>query len=120
MQTVPLIKKEHSHIAGHVEIMEFIIHRHKMILGHDWLQTHDPKINWDSKQIDFRRCPQGYHIIQTTHMITFKKAPTCLTGKHSLYTRVFSKKKSIPCPHLDLESTMKSNSKMIQDIYNPK
>ena len=43
-------------IGGHVENMQFIlgkIHRHKIILGHDWLMLHNPKINWNDKHMSF-------------------------------------------------------------------
>ena len=46
-------------MGGHVENFQFIlgkIYGHKIILGHDWLAIHNPKINWDSKFMDFSRC----------------------------------------------------------------
>ena len=42
----------HLFLAGHVENIQFILEKiygHKIILRHDWLGLHNPKINWDRK-----------------------------------------------------------------------
>jgi hypothetical protein len=47
-------------IQDHEEIIEFSvadIGQKDLFIGHDWLQHHNPEINWQEKQIKFSRCP---------------------------------------------------------------
>ena len=45
----------------HEEIMEFLVldlGKQDMFLGHDWLQFHNPEIDWQNEKLKFTRCPQ--------------------------------------------------------------
>jgi hypothetical protein len=47
-------------IQDHEEIIKFSvadIGQKDLFIGHDWLQHHNPEINWQEKQIKFSRCP---------------------------------------------------------------
>src|SRR5882762_10091179 len=44
----------------HWEDMDFGITNlddHDIFLGYDWLQHHNPEINWQTREINFSRCP---------------------------------------------------------------
>jgi hypothetical protein len=46
-------------IQDHEEIIEFWvtdIGQKDLFISHDWLQHHNPEINWQEKQIKFSRC----------------------------------------------------------------
>jgi len=46
--------------AYHDETVEFYITtlgEHDIILGMDWLQAHNPEINWVEPRLAFTRCP---------------------------------------------------------------
>ena len=48
-------------IMEHKEIMEFLVldlGKQDMFLGHDWLQFHNPEIDWKNEKLKFTRCPQ--------------------------------------------------------------
>ena len=48
-------------IMEHEEIMEFLVldlGKQDMFLGHDWLQFHNPEIDWKNEKLKFTRCPQ--------------------------------------------------------------
>ena len=50
-------------IMEHKEIMEFLVldlGKQNMFLRHDWLQFHNPEINWKDKKLDseFTQCPK--------------------------------------------------------------
>ncbi|KAF8697062.1 hypothetical protein AX14_001486 [Amanita brunnescens Koide BX004] len=45
----------------HEEIMEFLVldlGKQDMFLGHDWLQFHNPEIDWKNEKLKFTCCPQ--------------------------------------------------------------
>ena len=47
-------------IQDHKEIMELTvadIGKKDIFIGHDWLQHHNPEIDWQDKKIKFSRCP---------------------------------------------------------------
>ena len=47
-------------IGGHEEIMNFGVSnlgRSNLFLGHNWLKYHNPEINWETKILEFTRCP---------------------------------------------------------------
>ena len=47
-------------IEGHEEIMDLGVSnlgKSNIFLGHDWLQHHNPNIDWRKKIIRFNRCP---------------------------------------------------------------
>ena len=47
-------------IQDHKEIMELTIAdigKNDIFIGHDWLQHHNPEIDWQDKKIKFSRCP---------------------------------------------------------------
>jgi hypothetical protein len=47
-------------IGGHTEIMDFRVSNlgsSDIFLGHDWLQHHNPEIDWKEKIIKFSHCP---------------------------------------------------------------
>jgi len=38
-----------------------------IFLGYDWLEKHNPEIDWKKRTINFTRCPKDYHLAgQTT------------------------------------------------------
>ena len=46
-------------IADHEELIDLAVtdlHKTNMFLGHDWLQEHNPLIDWREKNIEFSRC----------------------------------------------------------------
>ena len=47
-------------IGGHEEVMDLGVSnlgKSDIFLGHDWLQHHNPNIDWRKKIIQFNRCP---------------------------------------------------------------
>ena len=54
-------------IGDHSEIMELAITRIKsreIFLGYDWLQKHNPSVDWVKNTIEFDRCPAKCGYIQ--------------------------------------------------------
>ena len=47
-------------IQDHEEVMELTvadIRKKDVFIGHNWLQHHNPEIDWQDKKIKFLRCP---------------------------------------------------------------
>lgn len=47
-------------IGSHSELINFAIStldKNNIFLGHDWLQLHNPEINWNQKNLTFTHCP---------------------------------------------------------------
>ena len=47
-------------IGSHSELMNFAVStldKNDVFLGHDWLQLHNPEIDWNQKTLTFTRCP---------------------------------------------------------------
>ncbi|KAF8697560.1 hypothetical protein AX14_001336 [Amanita brunnescens Koide BX004] len=47
-------------IRSHSELMDFAVStldKNDVFLGHDWLQLHNPEIDWNQKTLTFTRCP---------------------------------------------------------------
>ncbi|PFH45898.1 hypothetical protein AMATHDRAFT_8503 [Amanita thiersii Skay4041] len=47
-------------IGEHMELMDFSItniSKNDIFLGHDWLQHHNPKIDWKNAMLEFSQCP---------------------------------------------------------------
>src|ERR1700730_11971394 len=79
-------------IGGHVENMQFIlgkIHGHEIILGHDWLMLHNPKIDWNDKHMSLTQCEkrQKRHPDTPCHIL---RTSTPMPDWEALYPKVFS------------------------------
>ena len=51
-------------IDNHIELLEALIldiGDNEMLLGLDWLATHNPKIDWQKRTLEFVRCPRDCH-----------------------------------------------------------
>ena len=49
-------------IGSHSELMNFAVStldKNDVFLGHDWLQLHNPEIDWNQKTLTFTRCPSS-------------------------------------------------------------
>jgi Retroviral aspartyl protease len=73
--TIVLLK-----IGEHVERKSFIIatlQHHDFYLGYDWLQQHNPSIDWRNFRIKFNRCPTecGSHSLQEEVIYKSLRAP---------------------------------------------
>ena len=47
-------------IGSHSELMNFAVStldKNDVFLGHNWLQLHNPEIDWNQKTLTFTRCP---------------------------------------------------------------
>ncbi|KAF8633519.1 hypothetical protein AX17_004429 [Amanita inopinata Kibby_2008] len=55
-----------------------------MLIGHDWLQIHNPTINWSTGDVMFNQCPPGCKIPHTKGLrINSKTLQTQFTTKHN-------------------------------------
>ena len=49
-------------IGSHSELINFAVStldKNDVFLGHDWLQLHNPEIDWNQKTLTFTRCPSA-------------------------------------------------------------
>lgn len=52
-------------VHGHREKLPFAVTHlgsHRIYLGHDWLEYHDPKIDWREGTLQFGNCPASCHL----------------------------------------------------------
>jgi Retroviral aspartyl protease len=75
-------------IGEHVEHKSFIIatlQHHDFYLGYDWLQQHNPSIDWTNFRIKFNRCPSecGSHSLQEEVIYKSLRAPKNLVSLRS-------------------------------------
>ena len=59
----------HLSIKGHREDILFLVHDLDdlpIYLGHDWLQHHNPILDWVEGMIEFDRCPSKCYVAPKT------------------------------------------------------
>ncbi|VDC06877.1 unnamed protein product, partial [Peniophora sp. CBMAI 1063] len=61
----------------HEELIEFFvadIGDHDLILGTDWLRTHNPEVDWSKSRVDMTRCPPDCTLVNppVTHLRTLR------------------------------------------------
>ncbi|VDB94093.1 unnamed protein product [Peniophora sp. CBMAI 1063] len=62
-------------VSYHEELIEFFvadIGDHDLILGTDWLHTHNPEVDWSKSRVDMTRCPPDCTLVNppVTHLRT--------------------------------------------------
>ena len=58
MSQATIVRMETGNHKEDIECAVTNIGNHKMLLGTDWLATHNPEINWTTHTISFSRCPK--------------------------------------------------------------
>ena len=56
-----------AEIEGKVSLLIIDIRAHDIIIGHDWLRTYNPEIDWDASIVTLRRRVKG--LLTTSRMI---------------------------------------------------
>ena len=77
--------KMHLSIQGHHKDIIFFVHDLDdlpMYLGHDWLQQHNPSLDWVEGTIEFDRCSSKCHIVPTTDLDDVIHDTTLANGDH--------------------------------------
>ncbi|VDC06456.1 unnamed protein product, partial [Peniophora sp. CBMAI 1063] len=64
-------------VSYHEELIEFFvadIGDHDLILGTDWLHTHNPEVDWSKSRVDMTRCPPDCTLVNppVTHLRTLR------------------------------------------------
>jgi hypothetical protein len=47
--------------SEHIQLAVTQLGKQYIILSYSWLQTHNPEINWETKEVHMTCCPPSYH-----------------------------------------------------------
>ena len=91
--------------AEHIPLFITNLRKSDLFLGHEWLDHHNPVVDWKAKTIEFTRCPKECeHVLDNNKQIFKLNIPSYLKA-HSMYIRqqsvamdiaIKESKKSIP------------------------
>ena len=79
IQTIRIKSPENEYHKEQLELYVTALGNHNVIFGTDWLQAHNPEVDWAKPQLAFTRCPKSCKLSQKPLVLEPKSKESCTT-----------------------------------------